>query len=47
MLDFVLLLAAFILLALATWVAEPKLAKLLPAGLAVWVLDALIKAWPG
>jgi hypothetical protein len=46
MLTFILLLAAFILFALAAFgIGHPRV-NFLAAGLACWVLVALINAWP-
>jgi hypothetical protein len=47
MLTFVLLLAAFVLFALATFgIGHPRV-NFVAAGLACWVAVALITAWPG
>jgi hypothetical protein len=48
MLTLILLLAGFILFVLATiGVPAPARCNWVPAGLACWVLTALIAAWPG
>jgi hypothetical protein len=47
MIDFVLLLAAFILFVLSALGVSASRVNLLAAGLACWVLVLLIKAWPG
>jgi hypothetical protein len=46
-LTFILLLAAFVLLAMAAFgIGHPRV-NFLAAGLACFMLDLLIKAWPG
>ena len=47
MLTFILLLAGFILFALATFGVPGGRINLVAAGLACWILTALIGAYPG
>jgi hypothetical protein len=46
MIEFVLLLAGFILFTLATLGVPARRFNLVAAGLAAWILVALIGAWP-